>query len=316
MDKTIETQQLTRHFGVVRAVNALNLTVERGEVFGLLGPNGAGKTTIVRLLNGVLSPSAGQARVLGLDPAVQGSQVRRQTGVLTETPSLYERLSARRNLLIYGALYGIDDGRLPVRVDEMLELFELSRRADDLAGGFSKGMKQRLALARALLHQPQLLFLDEPTSGLDPEAARQVTELIEQLSHEGGRTVLLCTHNLDEAQRLCDHVAVVNQGQLLAVGTPQQLSRQLWQAAWLDVELQDAPPDGLDAALRAAPGVVEVELRDRTLAVQIADEALIPQAVVAVVQHGGAIRRVNPREHTLEDIYFTLQQQFDAQQEA
>ncbi len=205
----IETESLSRSFGPVRAVDGPTFQVYEGEVFGLLGPNGAGKTTTVRLLNGVLRPSGGRARVLGLDPVQDGCRLRQQTGVLTETPSLYERLTARENLSLFGALYGIPETKLSRRVARMLEEFGLADRADGRVGEFSKGMKQRLALARALLHEPPLLFLDEPTAGLDPEAARQVTEMIARLSRKEGRAVFLCTHNLTEAQRLCDRVAVM-----------------------------------------------------------------------------------------------------------
>jgi ABC-2 type transport system ATP-binding protein len=190
MMAVIEVEQLTRDFGQVKALDKLTFSVQEGQVFGMLGPNGAGKTTTVRLLNGVLTPCGGRAIVLGLDPTTQGCKLRQQTGVLTETPSLYERLTARENLAIFGALYGVPESELSRRVDELLKRFELSGRADDKVGGFSKGMKQRLALARALLHDPQLIFLDEPTAGLDPEAARQVTQLIEQLSRENGMTIL------------------------------------------------------------------------------------------------------------------------------
>ncbi|MBZ0288430.1 MAG: ABC transporter ATP-binding protein, partial [Anaerolineae bacterium] len=194
MAHTIEAEGLSRTFGTLKAVDSVSFTVDKGEVFGLLGPNGAGKTTLVRLLNGVLAASAGNARVLGCDPATQGDTVRARTGVLTEQPSLYERLTARDNLLFFGTMYGVGEADLPARVDELLEMFDLSAQANDRVGGFSKGMKQRLALARTLIHQPELLFFDEPTAGLDPEAARGVTELIEQLSRESGRTVFLCTH--------------------------------------------------------------------------------------------------------------------------
>ncbi len=194
MTNVIEMRELSREFGHVKALNGFSCDVHEGEVFGLLGPNGAGKTTTVRLLNGVLAPTSGQARVLGFDPVTQGTDLRRRTGVLTETPSLYERLTARDNLTIFGKLYGVKEPKLTARVNELLDLFGLAERADDRAGGFSKGMKQRLALARALLHEPELLFLDEPTAGLDPEAARHVMQLIAQLSRQKGRTVLLCTH--------------------------------------------------------------------------------------------------------------------------
>jgi ABC-2 type transport system ATP-binding protein len=273
----------------------------------MLGPNGAGKTTTVRILNGVLSPSGGSVQVLGLEPAAHGGRLRQQTGVLTEMPSLYERLTAQENLMTFGALYGVPAGRLPGRVADLLDQFGLAERAGDLVGGFSKGMKQRLALARALLHEPALLFLDEPTAGLDPEAAHQVTRLIERLSHQQGRTVFLCTHNLDEAQRLCDRVAVLNRGRLLAVGSPEELARTLWRGQWVDVELEQAPPPALLAVLPGLAGVVQFQVQGRDLAVQVDGLASVPDLVAALVAHESRILRVNPRQHSLEEIYFEIQ---------
>lgn len=308
MQEAIRADALIRQFGIIRAVNEVSFAVEPGEVFGMLGPNGAGKTTLVRLLNGVIEPDGGAARVLGFDPRTQGEDVRRQTGVLTETPALYERLSARDNLLFFGALYGVPQADLPRRVDDLLERFGLADRANDRVGGYSKGMKQRLALARTLIHQPRLLFFDEPTAGLDPEAALQVTTLIQELSHRDGRTVFLCTHNLEEAQRLCDRVAVINQGRLLAVGTAEQLARGLWQGLWVDVSLL-APSDGLPERLRALPGVLDISADGLELAVQVAEEAAIPGLVAGLVAAGAPVKRVSPREHSLQEIYFKLQEE-------
>lgn len=309
MTAVIEIEQLSRDFGQVKAVDRMTFSVQEGQVFGVLGPNGAGKTTTVRLLNGVLTPSGGRAIVLGFDPTTQGCKLRQQTGVLTETPSLYERLTSRENLAIFGALYGVPEAELSRQVDELLKRFELSGRADDKVGSFSKGMKQRLALARALLHDPQLLFLDEPTAGLDPEAARQVTQLIEQLSHEKGRTVFLCTHNLDEAQRLCDQVAVMNQGRLLAIGTLAELAHTLWHGLWVDVEFRIPLVGTVADNLRGLDGVNEVRMDVTRLAVQVEREELVPTVVTTLASQGAQIMRVNPRQHTLEDIYFELQSQ-------
>ena len=312
MPPVIETNQLTRRFGALTAVNQVTFSVEPGEVFGLLGPNGAGKTTLVRLLNGMLRPSEGSARVLDYDPLLQGDELRRHTGVLTETPSLYEQLSARENLMFFGTLYGVSEAALPRRVDEVLKLFGLQERAANKAGEFSKGMKQRLALARTLVHEPQLLFFDEPTAALDPEASRQVTDLIARLSHESGRTVFLCTHNLDEAQRLCDRVAVVNRGQLLAVGAPSQLARDLFQGLWVEVTLRTAPEADLVAALQRLQGVTQVSLSGHALTVQVTVDEVIPSVVAQIVELGGQVMRVNPREHSLEEIYFKVQEEAKA----
>jgi ABC-2 type transport system ATP-binding protein len=306
MTTIIEVTQLERTFSGHRAVDGITFTVEQGEVFGLLGPNGAGKTTTVRLLNGILPPSGGSARVFGLDPVTAGDQVRQQTGVLTETPALYERLTARDNLAFFGTLTEIPETELPRRVDEMLEFFELSARADDKVETFSKGMKQRLALARALIHKPPLLFLDEPTSGLDPEAAQQVNTLIADLSHQNGQTIVLATHNLTEAQRLCDRVAVMNRGRILALGSLEELSRNLWPVTWVDVEFY-SPAAMTWSALETLRGVIQVEHNGSRLSVQVESREIIPQVIHHLSGMGASILRVNPRDYTLEDIYFTLQ---------
>ncbi|MEW5827321.1 MAG: ABC transporter ATP-binding protein [Chloroflexota bacterium] len=306
MTTIIEVTQLERTFGEHRAVDGMTFTVEGGEVFGLLGPNGAGKTTTVRLLNGILPPSGGSARVFGLDSVTEGDQVRQRTGVLTETPALYERLTARDNLAFFGTLAEIPAADLSRRVDEMLQFFELSDRAGDKVETFSKGMKQRLALARALIHKPPLLFLDEPTSGLDPEAAQHVNGLIADLSHQNGQTIVLATHNLLEAQRLCDRVAVMNRGCILALGSLDELSRKLWPVTWVDVDFfspAHLPPGALDT-LR---GVIQVEHNGSRLSVQVESREIIPQLIRRLGELDASILRVNPRDHTLEDIYFTLQ---------
>lgn len=306
MVPVIEVEALSRSFGSIQAVNELTLQVYEGEVFGLLGPNGAGKTTTVRLLNGVLTPSGGRARVLGLDPVRDGKRLRQRTGVLTETPSLYERLTARENLTILGALYGIPQPDLARRVTWTLEEFGLAERADDRVGGFSKGMKQRLALARALLHEPPLLFLDEPTAGLDPEAARQVTELIGRLSRQEGRTVLLCTHNLNEAQRLCDRVAVMDRGRLLALGTLEELSRTLWPGLQVEVGVR-TPLTGMAInALRSIPGVKDVCYEALQLLVNVTGEEVISAVVETLVREQAQILRVVPRQPSLEEVYFAI----------
>jgi ABC-2 type transport system ATP-binding protein len=309
MNPIIEADNLQRRFGDHQAVDGITFRVESGEVFGLLGPNGAGKTTTVRLLNGILPLSAGAARVFGLDPTVHGEKIRRQTGVLTETPALYERLSARENLEFFGTLQEIPASDLSPHVDEMLSFFELSSRAKDKVETFSKGMKQRLALARALIHKPPLLFLDEPTSGLDPEAAQQVDDLIADLSQSGGQTVVLATHNLLEAQRLCDRVAIMNKGKILALGSLEELSRKLWPVTWVDIQFYATPARNIQEFLQTQNGVIQakVDSERNALSVQVQNERVIPEVVRQLVEHNASIMRVNPRDYTLEDIYFALQ---------
>jgi ABC-2 type transport system ATP-binding protein len=309
MSKIIETHQLTRHFGDdIIAVNNLTLDVHRGEVFGFLGHNGAGKTTTVRLLNGILAPSTGGVMVLGLDPVADGPALRRRTGVLTETPSLEDRLTARETLHVYGKLYGVPDATRVGRVEELLEAFELGERADEYVGGFSKGMRQRLALARTLIHQPSILFLDEPTSGLDPVGRRGVHELINRLSGADGRTVFLCTHDLMEAQRLCDRVGVMEQGRLVALGTPTELARELRHGVSLEIGLDAPPPDdGLArAGIAEKVSAIAWDETTRIATFRLHSEDAIPDLIEALVHIGARISRVIPQEPTLEDVYFAI----------
>lgn len=310
MHPVIEVNRLERTFGEQKAVDGITFMVEPGEVFGLLGPNGAGKTTTVRLLNGILPPSAGTARVFGLDPVSDGASIRQRTGVLTETPALYERLSARQNLEFFATLQNLPRPDLERRVDEMLAFFGLSSRAGDKVETYSKGMKQRLALARALVHRPPLLFLDEPSSGLDPEAAQQVDDLIADLGRTDGQTVILATHNLVEAQRLCDRVAVMNKGKILALGSLQDLARKLWPVTWVDIVFHVKPGGHLAQSLMAQRGVIQTTTDDphNTMSVQVENNDVIPDVIHSLVEGGASILRVNPRDYTLEDIYFALQE--------
>ena len=305
-DAVIITDGLTRRFGDTVAVNALTLEVYRGEVFGFLGHNGAGKTTSVRLLNGVLMPNAGTARVLGMDPFVDGPALRRLTGVLTETPSLDERLSGRENLSIFAHLYGVPGSEVSARVAELLDAFALADRADEKVGGYSKGMKQRLALARALQHQPQMLFLDEPTSGLDPVATRQVHDLIRHMSREQGYTVFICTHNLTEAQRLCDRVAVMERGRMVAAGSFGELARQLDIPVHFEIEVAAGMAAQALDVLRASKRVARLGHDDNTISVTGAEREAIPDLLQALIMAGVRVYSVVPQEASLEDIYFAL----------
>jgi len=305
-DPIILVEGLSRRFGEVVAVDRLSLEVNAGEVLGFLGHNGAGKTTTVRLLNGVLAPDAGRVRVLGMEPVRDGPSLRLRTGVLTETPSLDERLTGRENLEIYAELYSVPRDRLPGRVEYLLEAFELAHRADEKVGGYSRGMKQRLALARALLHEPEVLFLDEPTAGLDPVATHRVHELVTRLSQEEHRTVFLCTHNLAEAQKLCSRVAVLEQGRLVALGSPSELAQRLGRSQRLEIEVA---PQELAAALevlKAALGREDLDVQNGKIAVTGAQRENIPRLVASLVGAGVRIYQVTPQEPSLEDVYFAL----------
>jgi len=218
MMNAVETENLTRIFNGLHAVDGLAFTVRKGEVFGLLGPNGAGKTTTIRMLTGQLRPTAGRARVIGCDVVSERERLKPQIGVVFEYQNLYERMSGRENLAFSARLYGTEGQR----VDEILEQVKLGERAGDPVRHYSNGMKQRLLIARALLHRPQLLFLDEPTKGLDPTVARQIRRLVADLADQGV-TVFLTTHYMEEADQLCQRVAFLNEGRIVALDTPQRL---------------------------------------------------------------------------------------------
>lgn len=304
----IQISSLSRRFGEKNAVDHLTLDVQAGEIFGFLGHNGAGKTTTVRLLNGVLEPTSGNAKVLGLDPLTEGPAVRARTGVLTETPSLDERLTARDNLSIYADLYNVPRGDVSGRVNSLLAEFDLADRADEKVGGYSKGMKQRLALARALLHRPEVLFLDEPTAALDPVAARHVHGLVENLARREGSTVFLCTHNLVEAQKLCDRVAVMEHGRLVALGTPAELTRQYVKRLDVDLEVDPAQVELAVQTLQKFPQlVISPPKREKDiLTMTLAGRESIPELLATLVQEGLRVYRLAPQEADLEEVYFAL----------
>lgn len=304
----IVVKNLSFSYQRIRAVRDLSFQVKAGEIFALLGPNGAGKTTMVRLLNGLLVPEQGTASVMGLDPVAGGIQVRQNTGVLTETPALYERLTAWQNLRFFGLLYGMSEESIEKRTVHLLDLFGLTGRASQKVGSYSKGMRQRLALARALLHEPQLLFLDEPTSGLDPEIARQVQDLILQVNQNNGTTVLLCTHLLNEAQRLCDRMAIMAAGHAIAVGSLQELSRLAVPEKMVRITALTEIADELLSEIRAIRGVQEIVKEDsKQIKVQVRQDAVIPAVVSMLVGHHLQIFAVEPLQPSLEDVYFRLQ---------
>ena len=322
MKTVIEVTNLVHTFGDVHAINDISFSVEQGEIFALLGPNGAGKTTTVRLVNGLFPPSGGSIRILGLDPVKNGDQIRLQTGVLTETPALYERLTAWQNIEFFGTLAGMSDPQWQARGQELLKFFELDKRSQEKVSTFSKGMKQRLALARALLSNPPVLFLDEPTSGLDPEAAEQVHDLIQTIRTTHGQTVVLCTHNLIEAERLCDRVAILQSGHLLALGSLLDLRKTYGNGVWVEVDLLQPINPNLQASMRTLPGVLNVAMKQleqsmkgaghngsASFSVQVQNTAIIPDLAVHLVHQGARLAALRPQEISLEDVYFKLQNQ-------
>jgi ABC-2 type transport system ATP-binding protein len=300
----IRTEQLSKYFTTrkgqqpIRAVQDLTLEVREGEVFGFLGPNGAGKTTTVRMLTSLIGPTAGRAFIGRWEIGKDDQNIRRTVGILTESPGMYERLSAERNLSIFASLYDVPD--VPGQVEKYLRMLGLWNRRFDEVGSFSKGMRQKLAIARALLHEPQALFLDEPTSGLDPEAAKLVRDFIEELKSLG-RTIFLCTHNLDEADRLCDRIGIFK-SRLITVDTPENLRTKLYgrKVVFHLAEVNTAWP----VALRALPFVQDVQSVDNRLVVSLVDpEGQNPLIIRRLVELGAEIQFVGELRHSLEDIY-------------
>lgn len=296
----IHAEGLTRRFGPRTAVDRLTLDVPEGEILGLLGPNGAGKTTTVRMLACLLSPTSGRAHVAGYDIHEAAQRVRSSVGILTESPGFYKRLSLERNLRYFAELYGVPDPRSAVR--RYLDRLGLWERRGDAVATLSKGLRQRLALARALVHEPKVLFLDEPTSGLDPESARDVRQFIGELASER-RTVLLCTHNLPEAEELCARIAVLRT-RLIALDRPEVLKQRL-SGSRVTVGLANPRPEF--ASSLGLPCVRGVELGDGSLSVEVADPGRdVPAVVRRLVELGAEIRSVTRDERTLEDVYLEL----------
>ena len=296
----ITAEGLTRRFGELTAVDGLDLHIERGEVFGFLGPNGAGKTTTVRMLSALIAPTSGSATIAGKTLGKDNRAIRQSVGVLTETPGLYKRLSAWDNLLFFARLYQIDEPEK--QAEKYLKMFELWDRRDGMAGTFSKGMRQKLALARALLHEPEILFLDEPTAGLDPEAAKTVRELIESLRSKE-RTIFLCTHNLDEADRLCDRIALFK-SRLLTIGDPQSLKEEMYGKRTV-VHLANPSP-GIETALNL-PFITKTEWIDGKLLVSLSDpDTENPILIRKLVELGADVQFVSELKVSLEDLYLDL----------
>jgi ABC-2 type transport system ATP-binding protein len=297
----IKTENLTKRFGNILAVDGLTIEVHEEEVFGFLGPNGAGKTTTIRMLACLISPTSGSASVNGFVVGRQDMQIRRSVGVLTETPGLYENLSAERNLEIFAALYEVKDPK--GQVEKYLKWLGLWDRRQDAVGTFSKGMRQKLALARALLHEPRTLFLDEPTAGLDPESAHLVREFILEIKKEG-RTIFLCTHNLDEADRLCDRIAVFKT-RLLMVDTPLRLRTQLF-GRKVVFHLRQGQAKLADE-VKQLPYVSEAQFIDNKLLVTLDNpEERNPEIVRMLVAAGVDIQFVGELRRSLEDVYLQL----------
>ena len=303
----IKTDQLTKIFPLgkknppITAVEGLSIEVKEGEVFGFLGPNGAGKTTTVRMLTSLIAPSSGRAFINGLEVGKDDQKIRSTVGILTETPGMYERLSAEKNLTIFARLYRVKD--VPGQVSKYLRMLGLWERRFDEVGSFSKGMRQKLAIARALLHEPKILFLDEPTSGLDPEAAKLVRDFIEELKEEG-RTIFLCTHNLDEADRLCQRIGIFKT-HLVTVDTPEALRNRLF-GRKVVFHLKSVDPNWVNL-LKAQAFIKDVSSIENKIMVSLDDpDNQNPIIIRQLVEAGADIQFVGELRHSLEDIYIQM----------
>ena len=285
----------------VQAVEQLALDIKQGEVFGFLGPNGAGKTTTVRMLCALIAPTAGRAWVNNFEVGQQNQEIRASVGILTEQPGMYDRLSAEKNLMIYAKLYGVADA--PGQVEKYLRMLGLWERRKDPAGSFSKGMKQKLAIARAILHEPATLFLDEPTAGLDPEASKLVRDFIDELKTEG-RTIFMCTHNLDEADRLCSKIGVFKQ-RLIQVDTPSRMKTAVF-GRQVEFRVRRMDPQLADLIKRFTFIKSTRIEEDRLLLGLDNPEESNPLIVKALVDAGVEVQFVSEVCHSLEDVYLSL----------
>jgi ABC-2 type transport system ATP-binding protein len=303
----IRTEHLSHSFGTLKAVDDLSLEVSAGIVFGFLGPNGAGKTTTIHLLLGLLEPTTGQAWVLGFDTRTQTEAIRSRSGALLEFAGLYERMSAQDNLDFYGRIYQMPAPDRRARIKELLTHLELWERRRDLVGTWSRGMKQKLAVARALLHHPPLVFLDEPTAGFDPIAAAALREDLASLVAREGVTVFLNTHNLTEAEKLCAQVGVIRQGKLVTVGAPDDLRAR---TGGPQAEIVGRGfTEQMLATLRERPEVAHAEVHNSHLLLELRGESKMGPLVSLLVHAGAEVEEVRRGKASLEDVFLTLMEE-------
>lgn len=303
----IRTEHLSRFFGTVKAVDDLSLEVPAGIVFGFLGPNGAGKTTTIHLLLGLLEPNGGQARVLGFDTRTQADEIRARSGALLEFAGLYERMSAQDNLDLYGRIYRMPASARQSRIKELLTHLDLWDRRRDPVGTWSRGMKQKLAVARALFHHPPLIFLDEPTAGFDPVAAAALRDDLASLVAREGVTVFLNTHNLTEAEKLCAQVAVIRQGKLVTVGAPDVLRAR---TGGPQAEIVGRGfTEQMLATLRERPEVARADLHNSHFLLELRGESEVGPLVSLLVHAGAEVEEVRRGKASLEDVFLTLMEE-------
>jgi ABC-2 type transport system ATP-binding protein len=303
-ESIIHTEHLCRSFGTITAVDDLTMDVPAGIVFGFLGPNGAGKTTTIHLLLGILEPSQGQARVMGFDTRSQADEIRSKSGALLEFSGLYERMSAEDNLDLYGRIYCMPGPERKSRAKELLTHLDLWDRRKEKVGKWSRGMKQKLAVARALFHHPPLIFLDEPTAGFDPVAAAALHADLTSLVTREGVTVFLNTHNLAEAEKLCAQVGVIREGKLLTIGNPDDL--RLRKGSHRVEIVGNGFTEKTLATLRARPEVARAELQNNHLLIDLRGESPTGPLVTLVVQSGGEVEEIHRTGTSLEDLFLTL----------
>jgi ABC-2 type transport system ATP-binding protein len=303
-ESIIHTEHLSRSFGTIKAVDDLSMDVPAGIVFGFLGPNGAGKTTTIHLLLGLLEPTQGQARVMGFDTLSQADEIRKRSGVLLEFSGLYERMSAEDNLDLYGRIFHMPGLERKGRTKELLTHLDLWDRRREKVGQWSRGMKQKLAVARAIFHHPPLIFLDEPTAGLDPVAAAALHVDLTSLATHEGVTVFLNTHNLAEAEKLCARVGVIRSGKLIMTGNPDELRLR---KGGLKVEIVGRGFNEQTLTLLGArPEVEQAEIQTNRLLIKLRGQSDVGPLVTLIVQSGGEVEEIRRTGTSLEDLFLTL----------
>jgi ABC-2 type transport system ATP-binding protein len=301
LDKVIETVDLTRRFSELIAVDKLNISVDHGEIFGLLGPNGAGKTTTISMLCTILKPTSGTAKVSGFDIVKQANLVRRSIGIVFQDPSVDDRLTGRENLFMHADLYGVPSSEKKARIDNVLKLVELEDRADDILRTYSGGMRRRLEIARGLIHYPKVLFLDEPTIGLDPQTRDHIWTYLKELKETHDITMVLTTHYMEEADRLCERVAIIDYGKIVALDTPYKLKKTL-QGDVITITTGDA--EKLSSILAEKLGIQKTRILGDKLELVVQDgEALLPKVVETAAENKMNVKAIALREPSLEDVF-------------
>ena len=305
MTYAIEVKNLTKYYGDFLAVDHINFSVEKGEIFGFLGPNGAGKSTTQRMLTSLLTPSDGEIRILGHDLATDSYPAKRQIGLVPEESNVYTEITAWDNLMFTGRLYRMSKADRTARAEELLHTFGLWEKKDVKAENFSKGMRRRLSIAMAIIHTPALLFLDEPTPGLDAQSARAIQTIIRQLSAEG-TTVFMTTHQIEEANQLCDRVAIINHGKIAAIDTPESLKQTFQQVQSVEIAFTSAP-EGIEKKLSALPEVsTVVKVGDKWRLYTEAPPELLPTLIDFAKNENLKIRSLNTLAPSLEDVFLQI----------